>query len=81
MIQSIDSRSTMKLNQDNAVEQRSPTFLAPGMGFVGDNFSMEGGVLGSGGGLGGNASNGARWGRQMKLRPPLTSCSPLRSGS
>ena len=30
------------------VGQRSPTFLAPGTGFVGDNFSMDGG--GGGGG-------------------------------
>ena len=26
----------------NAVEQRSPTFLAPGTGFVEDNFSTDG---------------------------------------
>ena len=28
----------------NNIDQRSPTFLAPGIGFVEDNFSMDGGV-------------------------------------
>ena len=36
--------------------QRSPTFLAPGTGFVEDNFSKDGG----GDGSGGNASDGER---------------------
>ena len=38
--------------------QWSPTFLAPGTGFVEDNFSTDGG----GGGSGSNASDGERWG-------------------
>ena len=33
------------------VDQRSPTFLAPGTGFVEDNFSMDGDGGGGGGGL------------------------------
>ena len=45
------------------VDQRSPTFLAPGTGFVEDNFSMVG--MAGGNGSGGNASDGQR---QMKLR-------------
>ena len=36
------------------IRQWSPTFLAPGTGFVEDNFSTDGG----GDDLGGNASNG-----------------------
>ena len=36
--------------------QQSPNFLAPGTGFVEDNFSMDGG---KGDGSGGNASNGS----------------------
>ena len=52
------------------VEQRSPTFLAPGTGFMEDNFSTDGGwwsVEGGGyrgNGLGGNVSDGER---HMKL--------------
>ena len=42
------------------IEQRSPTFLAPGTGFVEDNFSTDGG-LGGGDGSGGNARDGERW--------------------
>ena len=52
----------------SAIKQRSPTFLAPGTGFVEDNFSSDGvgGVEGVGrDGSGGNASDAER---QMKLR-------------
>ena len=38
--------------------QQHPTFLAPGTGFVEDNFSTDGVVDGSGG----TASDGERWG-------------------
>ena len=41
--------------------QRSPTFLAPGTGFVEDSFSTDGN---EGDGTGGNASDGER---EMKL--------------
>ena len=65
------------------LHQRSPTFLAPGTGFMEDNFSTDGGVRGGGSsgsnasdgggdGSGGNASDGER---QMKLHS-LTRCSP-----
>ena len=37
--------------------QRSPTFLAPGTGFVEDNFFTD-----LAGGSGGNASDGEQWG-------------------
>ena len=41
------------------LRQWSPALLAPGTGFVEDNFSTDGaGVGGRGGGSGGNASNG-----------------------
>ena len=42
------------------LEQRSPTFLAPGTSFVEDSFSTEG--VGGGGGSGGNARDGEWWG-------------------
>ena len=60
------------------VSQRSPTFLAPGTGFVEDSFSMDRGVY-WGDGAGGIASDG---GRQMKLCS-LARCSPpaVRLGS
>ena len=52
--------------------QRSPTFLAPGTGFVIDNFSTDrgpgGGVVGWGG-SGGNASDGERRGAAGSGRP------------
>ena len=56
------------------LHQRPPTFLAPGTGFVEDNFSLGAGTAdGSGGNV--SRSDGER---QMKLRslahPPLTSC-------
>ena len=47
----------------SGVELRSPTFLAPGIGLVGDSYSTEGeggGVEGVGDGSGGNASDGER---------------------
>ena len=48
-----------------------PTFLAPGTGFVEDNFSMGRGLDSSGG----NASDGEWWGTEDLLaRLPLTSC-------
>ena len=45
------------------LKQRSPTFLAPGTGFMEDKFSTDQGV-GWGNGTGGNTSDGER---QMKL--------------
>ena len=58
------------------LEQRSPTFSAPGTGFLEDHFSTDG--VG-GDGSRGNVSDGER---QMKL-PRLTRCSPpaVRPGS
>ena len=67
------------------VDQRSPTFLAPGTSFVEHNFSTDGGGVwgeyGSGGnasdGSGDNASNKERWGEADEAsltRLPLTSC-------
>ena len=50
------------------LEQRSPTFLARGTGFLEDNFSTEGGC-----GSGGNASDGER---PMKLRSLAHRSSP-----
>ena len=45
------------------LQQRSPTFLAPGTGFVEDNFSPGrwGGAGGDRDGSGGNASDGEQW--------------------
>ena len=43
------------------LKQRSPTFLAPGTGFMEDNFSTDGGG-GGGDDSGGNVSDGKRWG-------------------
>ena len=40
-----------------SIQQRSPTFLAPGTGFLEDNFSMDGGG-GREDGSSGNASDG-----------------------
>ena len=58
------------------VEQRSPTFLASGSGFVEDNFSMD---LGRCDGSGGNGSDG-EWQRKLCS---LTHCSlpAVRPGS
>ena len=42
----------------NVLEQQSPTFLAPGTGFVEDNFSTDGGGGVRGDGSGGNATDG-----------------------
>ena len=61
------------------VEQRSPTFLAPGTGFMEDNFSMDRGGVG-GGASGRNASDGERWGvadEASLARPPLLLCGPV----
>ena len=46
--------------RENALGQRSPTFLAPGTSFMEDNFSADGG---RGDGSGGNASDGEQWER------------------
>ena len=55
------------------LDQRSPTFLAPGTGFVEDNFSTNGVAgWGAGDGLGHNVSDG---GSQVKLSS-LAPCSP-----
>ena len=51
----------MKGTAVSGVAQRSPTFLAPGTGFMEDSFSTG---WGEGDGSGGNASDGER---QMKL--------------
>ena len=40
---------SLKLQKTCGLEQWSPTFLAPGTGYVEDNFSMDGG---GGGGVG-----------------------------
>ena len=52
----------------NAAKQRSPTFLAPGTGFVEDNFSTDRVV---------DASDGKRWEASLPHRP-LTSCRAVR---
>ena len=55
----------------SALEQRSPTFPAPGAGFVEDNFSMDG----AGRWVKRNASNGERAAGEASLTHPLlTSC-------
>ena len=57
------------------LEQRSPTFLAPGTGFVEDNFFP--GPGGGDDGSGGDGSDGERWGaagEAFLVRPPPTSC-------
>ena len=43
------------------MDKRSPTFLAPGTGFVEDSFSMDGGGEG---GASDNASDGEWWGEE-----------------
>ena len=61
------------------LNQRSPTFLAPGTGFVEDNFSTF--WVGGGDGSGGNASDGERWGATDEaalLRLTLTFCCAAR---
>ena len=45
----------------SALQQRSPTFLAPGTSFVEDKFSTDQG-RGRGDGSGGDASDGRPWG-------------------
>ena len=58
--------------------QPSPTFLAPGTGFMEDNFSTDGG---EGNGPGRNVSDGERWGAAHEAslpHPPLTSCCAAR---
>ena len=60
------------------IKQRSPTFLAPGTGFMEDNFSMD---RGGGNGSGGNANDGERWGASDEASlacPRLTSCCAAR---
>ena len=52
------------LPEFHVLRQRSPTFLAPGTGFVEDNFFVDRGEAGVDG-SGGNGSDGER---QMKLR-------------
>ena len=62
------------------LDQRSPTFLAPGTAFVEDNFPTDLGV-GCGDGSGGNASDGDRWGAADEASlacPLLTSCCAAR---
>ena len=56
------------------LEQRSPTFSAPGTGFVEDKFSTDGG-RGEGDGSGGHVSDGEPWGSTWSFahRLPLTS--------
>ena len=58
-MQSSQSRSG---DSEDPLEQWSPTFLAPGTGFVEDNFSTDRGWRGDG--SGGNTSDGKQ---QMKL--------------
>ena len=67
------------------LQQQSPTFLAPGTGFVEDNFSMDGArggwVGGSGDGSGNNASDGDRCGvadEASLAHWPLPSCCAVR---
>ena len=59
-----------KKKKKAVLSQRSPTFLAPGAGFVEDSFSTDR----AGDGPGGNASDGER---QMRLRS-LASCRAAR---
>ena len=55
------------------LEQRSPTFLAPGTSFVEDSFSTDGGG-GDGGDAGCDAGDGSgRWSFAL-AHPPRTSC-------
>ena len=62
----------LQLSKKYPLKQRSPTFLAPGTGFVEDNFTQTG--VG-----GGNASNGER---QLKLPSPARRSPPaVRPGS
>ena len=39
---------TTAIGERSAVQQRSPTFLAPGTGFVEESFSTDGGGVGGG---------------------------------
>ena len=68
-------KNTLLTNiRHKVLEQRPPTFLAPGTSFVEDNFSMDGG---GGDGSGGNASDGEQWraaDEASLAHPPLTSC-------
>ena len=57
------------------LEQRSPTFLAPGTGFVEDNFSMD---EGWGDGSGSNAGDGSgRWSFTRSPATHLLLCGPV----
>ena len=61
----------------HGLSQGSPTFLAPGTGFVEDSFSTDG----VGGGSGGNVSYGERWGAADEASLTLlllTSCCAAR---
>ena len=62
------------------IEQWSPTFLAPGTGFMEDSFSMDWGWGCRGDGSGGNVSEGGEMERQVKVpaSPLLTSCCAAR---
>ena len=72
----------MGWNKEDAadcIDQRSPTFLTPGTGFVEDNLSMDGGGgVTLGGGSGSNASDGGAADEALLAR-----CSPsaVRPGS
>ena len=61
----MDKSYKCTVRKKNAVEQRSPTFLAPGTGFMEDSFSTDQGEWRGGGCSGGNASDGEQ---QTKLR-------------
>ena len=63
-VKEVSGESRKKSRCIGPIGQQSPTFLAPGTGFVEDNFSTDGG----GDGSGGNASDEER---QMKF-PSLT---------
>ena len=62
------------MNGKSALYQWSPTFLAPGAGFVEDRFSMDRAGGGGGHGSGGNVNDGEQWG--MADEASLT-CLPL----
>ena len=59
----------------------SPTFLAPGIGFIEDSFSMDPGGGGAGGGSGDDGSDGEQWGAADKTTPSqaahLLLCGPV----
>ena len=67
------------------LDQRSPPFLAPGTGFVEDNFSTDRGGVGRGwqcgDGTGGNVSDGERWGATDEASLAHRSPPAVRPGS